>query len=69
MLVGDALVLPFVDASLDGATIGYEVRSTAGSQRSLGELFRVLKPDGTAAMLDICRPSSHAQELLCRTVL
>lgn len=68
MAAGDALALPFKDASFDCATIGYGVRNTADPQRSLDELFRVLKPGGRAAVLDICKPSSSTQELLCRTV-
>ncbi|MDA0798565.1 MAG: ubiquinone/menaquinone biosynthesis methyltransferase [Chloroflexi bacterium] len=68
MLAGDALSLPFKDASFDCATIGYDVRNTADPQRSLDELFRVLRPGGRVAVLDICRPTSATQELLCRTV-
>jgi demethylmenaquinone methyltransferase / 2-methoxy-6-polyprenyl-1,4-benzoquinol methylase len=68
MLAGDALALPFKDASFDAATIGYGVRNTADPQGSLDELFRVLKPGGRVAVLDICRPSSKPQEFLCRTL-
>lgn len=68
LAAGDALALPFKDASFDCATIGYGVRSTADPQRSLDEAYRVIKPGGRAAVLDICRPSSSTQELLCRTV-
>ena len=39
---GDALALPFEDASFDAATVGFGVRNVADLERGLAELRRVL---------------------------
>lgn len=49
---GDALELPFSDASFDAVTMGYGLRNVADIPRALGELRRVLVPGGRAAVLD-----------------
>jgi len=49
---GDALDLPYPDASFDGATIGYGLRNVADIPLALSELARVLKPGGKAAVVD-----------------
>lgn len=49
---GDALALPFPDASFDCATIGYGLRNVADVPRALRELVRVLRPGCRAAVLD-----------------
>ncbi|TMK78990.1 MAG: bifunctional demethylmenaquinone methyltransferase/2-methoxy-6-polyprenyl-1,4-benzoquinol methylase UbiE [Actinobacteria bacterium] len=53
---GDALALPFPDASFDAATVGFGVRNLANVERGLGELRRVLRPGGRVAILEITRP-------------
>jgi demethylmenaquinone methyltransferase / 2-methoxy-6-polyprenyl-1,4-benzoquinol methylase len=53
---GDALALPFGDASFDSATVGFGVRNLDDLQRGLAELRRVLKPGGRLAILEITRP-------------
>ncbi|MDY7020346.1 MAG: bifunctional demethylmenaquinone methyltransferase/2-methoxy-6-polyprenyl-1,4-benzoquinol methylase UbiE [Cyanobacteriota bacterium] len=52
----DALDLPFADQSFDCATMGYGLRNVIDIPRSLQELYRVLKPGATAAILDMNRP-------------
>ena len=53
---GDALRLPFVEASFDGLTIGFALRNLSSVERGLSELLRVLKPNGFVAILEFSRP-------------
>jgi demethylmenaquinone methyltransferase/2-methoxy-6-polyprenyl-1,4-benzoquinol methylase len=53
---GDALALPFEDASFDAATVGFGVRNLADLEGGLHELARVLRPGGKLAVLEITRP-------------
>ncbi len=53
---GDALALPFEDASFDAATVGFGVRNLADLEGGLRELARVLRPGGRLAVLEITRP-------------
>ncbi len=55
---GDALSLPFADASFDGLTNGFLLRNVADLPRSLAEMRRVIKPGGRAACLEITRPAT-----------
>jgi len=53
---GDALALPFEDASFDAATVGFGVRNLDDLERGLAELRRVLRPGGRVGILEITRP-------------
>ena len=53
---GDALRLPFAEASFDGLTIGFALRNLADVDRGLRELLRVIKPDGHVAILEFSHP-------------
>ena len=53
---GDALALPFEDASFDAATVGFGVRNLSDLEDGLRELRRVLKPGGRVGILEITRP-------------
>jgi demethylmenaquinone methyltransferase/2-methoxy-6-polyprenyl-1,4-benzoquinol methylase len=53
---GDALALPFDDASFDVATVGFGVRNVADLDLGLRELRRVLKPGGRVGILEITQP-------------
>jgi demethylmenaquinone methyltransferase / 2-methoxy-6-polyprenyl-1,4-benzoquinol methylase len=53
---GDALALPFEDASFDVATVGFGVRNVADLDAGLRELRRVLEPGGRVGILEITQP-------------
>jgi demethylmenaquinone methyltransferase / 2-methoxy-6-polyprenyl-1,4-benzoquinol methylase len=53
---GDALALPFDDATFDAATVGFGVRNVADLEAGLRELRRVLRPGGRLGILEITTP-------------
>ena len=53
---GDALALPFPDASFDVVTVGFGVRNVSDLEGGLAELRRVLRPGGRLGVLDITTP-------------
>jgi demethylmenaquinone methyltransferase / 2-methoxy-6-polyprenyl-1,4-benzoquinol methylase len=53
---GDALQLPFADQSFEAATIAFGLRNLASVEAGFQELFRVLKPGGSVAVLEFSRP-------------
>ena len=50
---GDAEHLPFEEAQFDGVVTRLAVHHFANPQRSLDEMFRVLRPGGTAVIVDV----------------
>lgn len=59
--LGDAENLPFTDATFDGVVTRAALHHFERPQRAVAEMFRVLRPGGTAAILDIVS-SEHAGE-------
>jgi demethylmenaquinone methyltransferase / 2-methoxy-6-polyprenyl-1,4-benzoquinol methylase len=53
---GDALNLPFRDCSFDGVTIAFGLRNLLSVEAGLIELRRVLRPGGSAAVLEFSKP-------------
>ena len=51
-IVGDAMALPFEDASFDVYTISFGIRNVTRPQEALAEAFRVLKPGGRLMVLE-----------------
>src|SRR5690348_14571975 len=52
----DALRLPFADASFDLVTSAFGFRNLANYEAGLREIYRVLKPGGTVALLEFAEP-------------
>jgi demethylmenaquinone methyltransferase/2-methoxy-6-polyprenyl-1,4-benzoquinol methylase len=55
-VAGDALSLPFSDASFDAVTVGFGVRNVEDLGLGLRELRRVLRDGGRLGILEITRP-------------
>jgi demethylmenaquinone methyltransferase/2-methoxy-6-polyprenyl-1,4-benzoquinol methylase len=53
---GDALSAPFQDCQFDAVTIAFGLRNLTSITRGLEEIRRLLKPGGTAAILEFSRP-------------
>ena len=53
----DALQLPFADESFDLVTMAFGFRNLANYEDGLREIYRVLKPGGTLAILDFTGPA------------
>ena len=52
----DALRLPLADQSLDLLTVAFGFRNLANYEAGLAEMRRVLRPGGTAAILEFSQP-------------
>ena len=53
----DALALPFRDGAFDLLAVAFGFRNLANYTGGLAEMFRVLRPGGTAAILEFSEPS------------
>jgi demethylmenaquinone methyltransferase / 2-methoxy-6-polyprenyl-1,4-benzoquinol methylase len=57
-LEADALALPFADQSFDLVTTAFGFRNLANYSAGLAELYRVLRPGGSVAILEFTEPES-----------
>jgi len=57
-VVGFGEQLPFRDGSFDGVFSAYVLRNVDSVASTLGEIRRVLRPGGRAAVIDLTRPKS-----------
>jgi demethylmenaquinone methyltransferase/2-methoxy-6-polyprenyl-1,4-benzoquinol methylase len=64
LVEADALALPFADASLDLVTAAFGFRNLANYEKGLGEIRRVLKPEGAVAILEFSQPENAAVSAL-----
>lgn len=53
---GDAMALPFDDASFDALTIAFGIRNVQDPSRAMAEFLRVLRPGGRLVILEFHRP-------------
>ena len=56
-VAGDALQLPFPDASFDSATISFGLRNVTDVPRALREMARVVRPGGRLVVCEFSRPT------------
>jgi demethylmenaquinone methyltransferase/2-methoxy-6-polyprenyl-1,4-benzoquinol methylase len=66
LIEGDALALPFADKTFDAVTIAFGLRNLASVAAGLQELRRVLKPDGTLAVLEFSQPRTRVLRSIFR---
>lgn len=57
MVIGDSEKLPFEDCSFDAITVAFGVRNFETLEKGLAEILRVLKPNGTLAILETSVPT------------
>ncbi|MEE8171224.1 MAG: ubiquinone/menaquinone biosynthesis methyltransferase [Phycisphaerae bacterium] len=67
--LGDALRLPFPDASFSVASCAFGVRNFQDLTAGLAEMRRVLRPHGRAVLLEFSLPSSAVMRRLYRLYL
>jgi len=63
-LKNDMAALDYPDSSMDIVTGGYALRNAPNLEQALAEIYRVLKPGGTAAFLDFSKPVSPRMQKL-----
>ena len=56
LVAGDALRLPFADASFDAVTISFGLRNTSDPDLALRELLRVTRPGGRLVVCEFSSP-------------
>ncbi|SFR00590.1 bifunctional demethylmenaquinone methyltransferase/2-methoxy-6-polyprenyl-1,4-benzoquinol methylase UbiE [Poseidonocella sedimentorum] len=61
-VVGDAMALPFEDASFDVYTISFGIRNVTRPQEALNEAFRVLRPGGRLMVLEFSQIPNPAMQ-------
>jgi demethylmenaquinone methyltransferase / 2-methoxy-6-polyprenyl-1,4-benzoquinol methylase len=54
---GNALALPYPDASFDAATVGFGARNFSDLERGVSEMVRVVRPGGRVVVLEITTPT------------
>jgi demethylmenaquinone methyltransferase / 2-methoxy-6-polyprenyl-1,4-benzoquinol methylase len=55
-VAGDALELPFPDATFDAITTGFTMRNVVDIQQAFTEMWRVARPGARIACLEVARP-------------
>lgn len=56
MVLGDSEDLPFEDNEFDALTVGFGVRNYENLEKGLSDMLRVIKPGGTAVILEFSKP-------------
>ncbi|GAA0816174.1 demethylmenaquinone methyltransferase [Spirilliplanes yamanashiensis] len=60
LLAGDALRLPFPDATFDAVTISFALRNVQDTDGALAELARVTRPGGRLVVCEFSHPTAAA---------
>lgn len=60
LLAGDALALPFPDATFDAVTISFALRNLVDPDAGLRELHRVTRPGGRLVVCEFSHPTNRA---------
>ncbi|MHA6249411.1 bifunctional demethylmenaquinone methyltransferase/2-methoxy-6-polyprenyl-1,4-benzoquinol methylase UbiE [Pontibacter sp. CAU 1760] len=61
---GDSENLPFADNTFDAITVAFGVRNFENLEQGLADMYRVLKPGGTAVVLEFSKPRSFPMKQL-----
>jgi demethylmenaquinone methyltransferase/2-methoxy-6-polyprenyl-1,4-benzoquinol methylase len=69
LLAGDALALPFADATFDAVTISFALRNVADPGAALRELRRVTRPGGRLVVCEFSHPTNPGFRHLYLTYL
>jgi demethylmenaquinone methyltransferase/2-methoxy-6-polyprenyl-1,4-benzoquinol methylase len=56
---GDAADIPFPESSFDAVTMAFGIRNLEHTIEGLREIYRVLKPEGRAIILEFSLPESY----------
>ncbi|WP_275006264.1 demethylmenaquinone methyltransferase [Promicromonospora iranensis] len=56
-VAGDAMRLPFADASFDAVTISFGLRNVADTSKALREMLRVVRPGGRVVICEFSTPT------------
>jgi demethylmenaquinone methyltransferase/2-methoxy-6-polyprenyl-1,4-benzoquinol methylase len=59
LLCADASATPLAASSFDAATMGFGIRNTPDVSKTLREMHRILKPGGTAMILEFSLPKGR----------
>ncbi|NGX61367.1 MAG: Demethylmenaquinone methyltransferase [Chlamydiae bacterium] len=68
-IVADAQELPLDPETFDGATVSYGIRNVQDPLKCFHEVYRVLKPGGRFAILELTRPRSPLMRTFHRLYL
>jgi demethylmenaquinone methyltransferase/2-methoxy-6-polyprenyl-1,4-benzoquinol methylase len=60
LVCADASATPFPESTFDVATMAFGIRNTANAATTLAEIHRILKPGGTAIILEFSLPQNRA---------
>ncbi len=60
LVCGDASATPFSEGTFDVATMAFGIRNTANAATTLAEIHRILRPGGTAVILEFSLPHNRA---------
>jgi demethylmenaquinone methyltransferase/2-methoxy-6-polyprenyl-1,4-benzoquinol methylase len=60
---GDALHLPFPDEMFDAITTGFTIRNVSDIAGAFREMWRIARPEGVVACLEVARPRNRLPRL------